>query len=189
MEAGANRRALRERAYAMKKHHATRLHYDLRLEWNGVLLSWALPEGPSCRAGAIRKAIEMEDHRKANLLFEGVHGTGPIMLWDRGTWEPHPESDDIEGSLRRGILRFTLRGEKLKGGWTLAMMNSGRNVPRPIWTLCKDADSFAECRTDKCVLEEWPNSVSTGRAMEEIVRDWTRHKDKYGCQAGLFDEI
>jgi DNA ligase D-like protein (predicted 3'-phosphoesterase) len=85
MEAEANRRALRERAYAMKKHHATRLHYDLRLEWNGVLLSWALPDGPSCCGGAIRQAIEMEDHNRANLLFEGVHETGPIMLWDRGT--------------------------------------------------------------------------------------------------------
>jgi len=88
MDAEANRRALHERAYAMKKHHATRLHYDLRLEWNGVLLSWALPDGPSCCAGVIRKAIEMEDHSRTNLLFEGVHETGPIMLWDRGTWEP-----------------------------------------------------------------------------------------------------
>jgi bifunctional non-homologous end joining protein LigD len=189
MEAEANRRALRERAYAMKKHHATRLHYDLRLEWNGVLLSWALPEGPSCSAGAIRKAIEVEDHSKANLLFEGVHETGPIMLWDRGTWEPDLESDDIESSLRRGILPFTLRGEKLKGGWTLARTNSARNASRPIWTLCKQADSFAESYADKCVLEKWPNSVSTGRTMEEIVRDWTRHKDKYERQAMLFDEI
>src|SRR5580658_3583892 len=109
MEAEANLRALRERAYAMKKHHATRLHYDLRLEWNGVLLSWALPEGPSYRVGVMRKAVEMEDHRRANLLFEGVHETGPIMLWDRGTWSPDSESEDIESSLRRGILRFTLR--------------------------------------------------------------------------------
>jgi bifunctional non-homologous end joining protein LigD len=189
MGAEANRRALRERAYAMKKHHATRLHYDLRLEWNGVLLSWALPEGPNCRAGAIRKAIEMEDHNRANLLFEGVHETGPIMLWDRGTWEPRLESDDIQNSLRRGILQFTLRGEKLKGGWTLARTNSARNAPRPIWTLCKQADSFAESRADKCVLEEWPNSVRTGRTMEEIVRDWTRRKNKHERQTRLFDEI
>ena len=72
MEAEGNRRAFCERAYAMKKHHAARLHHDLRLECNGVLLSWALPEGPSCRAGEIRIAIEMEDHKRANLLFEGV---------------------------------------------------------------------------------------------------------------------
>jgi bifunctional non-homologous end joining protein LigD len=189
MEAQANRRALHERAYAMKKHHATRLHYDLRLEWNGVLLSWALPEGPSCCAGAIRKAIEMEDHSRANLLFEGVHETGPIMLWDRGTWEPHLESDDIPSALRRGVLRFTLHGEKLKGGWTLARINSAGNASQPLWTLSKHADSFAESRADKCVLEEQPNSISTGRTMEEIVRDWTKTKDRYQRQTRLFDEI
>jgi bifunctional non-homologous end joining protein LigD len=189
MEAEANHRALRERAYAMKKHHATRLHYDLRLEWNGVLLSWALPDGPSCCAGAIRKAIEMEDHRRANLLFEGVHETGPIMLWDRGTWEPQLESDDIQSALRRGVLRFTLRGEKLKGGWTLARIDSARDAPRPVWTLCKQADSFAESRADKCVLEEQPNSVGTGKTMREIVQDWTRPKDRYERQTRLFDEI
>jgi bifunctional non-homologous end joining protein LigD len=171
----------------MKKHHATRLHYDLRLEWNGVLLSWALPEGPSCRAGVIRRAIEMEDHSRANLLFEGVHETGPIMLWDRGTWEPHPESDDIESSLRRGILRFMLRGEKLNGGWTLARTSSARNAPRPVWTLSKQADSFAASRADKCILEERPNSIGTGRTMEEIVRDWTKPKARHERQTKLFN--
>jgi bifunctional non-homologous end joining protein LigD len=189
METEANRRVLRERAYAMKKHHATRLHYDLRLEWNGVLLSWALPEEHSCCVGEIRKAIEMEDHSRANLLFEGVHETGPIMLWDRGTWEPHVEFDDIESSLRRGILRFTLRGEKLRGCWTLARMNSARNAQRPIWTLSKQADLFVGSRADMCVLEKWQNSVSTGRTMEQIVRDWTRCNDKYELQTRLFDEI
>jgi len=123
MESEVNRRALYQRAYAIKKHHATRLHYDLRLEWNGVLLSWALPQGPSCRAGVLREAIETEDHRVANLLFEGVHETGPVMLRDRGTWEPHPEFEDIESCLRNGILRFTLYGERLKGGWMPARTN------------------------------------------------------------------
>jgi bifunctional non-homologous end joining protein LigD len=188
MEPEAKRRVLCEHAYAMKKHHATRLHYDLRLEWNGVLLSWALPEGPSCCAGTIRKAIEMEDHSRANLLFEGVHETGPIMLWDRGTWEPQLESDDIRSALSRGVLRFTLRGEKLKGGWTLARINSTGNAPRPIWTLCKQDDSFAKSRADKCVLEERPNSVSTGKTMREIVRDWTSPKDRYERQTRLFDK-
>jgi len=188
MEAEANRHALGGRAYGIKKHHATRLHYDLRLEWNGVLLSWALPEGPSNRAGEIRKAIEMEDHSRANLLFEGVHETGPIMLWDRGTWEPQPESDDIANSLRRGVLRFTLHGERLKGGWTLTRIKSGRNAQRPIWTLCKQADLFAASRDDECVLEKWPNSVSTGKTMEEIVHDWAERKDKHERQRKLFDE-
>lgn len=188
MEAEANRRTFRERAYAMKKHLATRLHYDLRLEWKGVLLSWALPEGPSFLAKVVHKAIEMEDHHRANLLFEGVHETGPIMLWDCGTWEPHPESDDIESSLRSGILQFTLRGEKLKGGWTLTRISSQQNVPRPMWTLYKQADPFAACCTDKYVWEEWQNSISTGRTMEEIVRDWTKRKDKHQRQIKLFDK-
>ena len=186
MESKVNRPVLCQRAYAMKKHRATRLHYDLRLEWNGVLLSWALPEGPGSRAGVLRDAIEMEDHRVANLLFEGVHETGPIMLWDRGTWEPHPEFEDIESCLRTGILRFTLYGEKLKGDWMLAKTN--RNAPRPVWTLTKLADSFAGRTTDKSILEEQPNSISSGRTMEEIVRDWTRPKNKYTRQTKLFDE-
>jgi bifunctional non-homologous end joining protein LigD len=187
MEVEIHHRALRERAYVVKKHHATRLHYDLRLEWNGVLLSWALPQGPSCQAGAVRQAIEMEDHSRANLLFEGVHETGPIMLWDRGTWEPHPEFDDVEGCLRRGILRFTLHGEKLKGDWTLARMNLVTRKPRPGWTLAKQSDSFAESCADKNILEEQPNSISTGRTLEEIVRDWTKHKNKNERQPKLFD--
>jgi bifunctional non-homologous end joining protein LigD len=186
MEAEANCRAFRERAYAMKKHHATRLHYDLRLEWNGVLLSWALPEGPSACAGVIREAVEMNDHRVANLQFEGVHETGPIMLWDLGTWEPHPECEDIASSLRVGMLRFTLRGEKLKGGWTLARTNRQKHGQRSVWTLRKEADPFATTRAGKDVLEKWPNSISTGWTMEEIVRNWTRGKDKHQDQTRLF---
>lgn len=186
-EAEASHSAFRGRPYAMKKHLATRLHYDLRLEWNGVMLSWALPQGPNCRAGAISAAIEMEDHRREYLLFEGVHETGPIMLWDRGTWEPYPEFDDVEGCLRRGILRFTLHGEKLKGGWTLARMNLATRKPRPDWTLAKQSDSFAESCAAKNILEEQPNSIGTGRTLEEIVRDWTKHKNKYERQTKLFD--
>jgi bifunctional non-homologous end joining protein LigD len=186
MEAEVNHHTLCQRAYAMKKHRATRLHYDLRLEWNGVLLSWALAEGPSCRAGMLREAIEMKDHRVANLLFEGLHETGPIMLWDRGTWEPHPEFKDIESCLRKGILRFTLNGERLKGGWMLARTN--RNARPPAWALSKLADSFAES-TGKNILEEQPNSIESGRNMEEIVRDWTRPMNKYIGQKKLFDDI
>jgi bifunctional non-homologous end joining protein LigD len=187
MESEVNRCALRQRAYAMKKHRATHLHYDLRLEWNGVLLSWALPQGPSCCARVLREAIEMEDHRVANLLFEGVHETGPIMLWDRGTWEPHPEFEDIESCLRKGILRFTLYGEKLKGSWMLARTN--RNTPRPVWTLSKLADSFAKTGTDQSLLNAQPNSIKSGRTMEEIVRDWTTPRNKHELQTKLFDKI
>jgi bifunctional non-homologous end joining protein LigD len=186
MEVVAHRCTFGERVYAMKKHDATRLHYDLRLEWNGVLLSWALTEGPSCNARVVREAIEMADHRRAYLLFEGMHKTGTIMLWDRGTWEPYPKFADIEKNLRKGILQFALHGEKLKGGWTLTKTNTTSHA-RPIWTLCKHADAFAESHTLRCVLDEKPNSISTGRTMEGIVRDWTRPRGKHQGQMRLFE--
>jgi bifunctional non-homologous end joining protein LigD len=185
MEAKINLGAYSKRAYAMKKHHASRLHYDLRLEWNGVLLSWALPEDLSCRAGVIYEAIEMPDHRREYLRFEGLHKTGPIMLWDRGTWEPLAESDDIENSLRKGVLQFTLHGEKLKGGWTLIRTSTKKNI-RLVWMLCKHADAFAESHTRGHLPEQWPKSVSTGRAMEEIIRDWKRPKNNQQRQMRLF---
>jgi bifunctional non-homologous end joining protein LigD len=189
MEAEANRCAWGTRVYVMKKHDATRLHYDLRLEWNRVLLSWALPQGPSCQARVIRQAIEMKDHRIAYLLFEGSHETGTIMLWDRGTWEPFPASADIEENLRKGILRFTLHGEKLKGGWRLSRTSNTENAPRPVWTLCKCFDTFAESDAGRCILEERPNSISTGRTMKEILRDWKSPRDKHKQQMRLFDDL
>jgi bifunctional non-homologous end joining protein LigD len=188
METEANSGVFSKRAYAIKEHFATRHHYDLRLEFNGVLLSWALPDGPSCRTAVIRKAIEMEDHNRVNLLFEGLHDTGLIARWDQGTWEPHPEFDDIAKSLRGGMLRFTLYGEKLKGAWTLTRIDSARNARRPVWTLCKDADEFADSPADRCVLERLPNSV-TGKTMEEIARPWTSPRDKHERQSRLFDAM
>lgn len=107
------------------------------------------------------------------------------MLWDRGTWEPHPGFEDIESCLREGILRFTLHGEKLKGGWILTRTN--KNTPRPVWTLSKLADPFAESANN--ILEEQPNSIKSGKTMEEIVRDWTTPKNKHERQTKLFDEI
>jgi bifunctional non-homologous end joining protein LigD len=188
METEANRCPLGARVYGMKKHDASHLHYDLRLEWNRVLLSWVLPEGPSCQAGVIRKAIEMEDHRREYLVFEGRHETGTIMLWDRGAWEPYPTSADVGENLRKGILRFKLHGEKLKGGWILTRASAAGSVWHPVWTLCKCDDAFAQSHTRKCILEEMPNSISTGRTMQEIVQDWNRPKDRHRLQMKLFDE-
>jgi bifunctional non-homologous end joining protein LigD len=175
-----------QRAYAMKKHHATRLHYDLRLEWNGVLLSWALPAGPSCVAGEFREAIEMPDHKSKYLVFEGVHKTGPIMLWDYGTWQPHAESKDIESSLRKGVMRFTLHGEKLKGGWTLLRAHTTKSTLKPVWTLSKDTDAFAAACNSRCILQQHPNSI-TGKSMAEIVTAWNIPRDRHEHQLKLFD--
>jgi len=188
MEAQRSHHAFRQRAYGMKKHAATYLHYDLRLEWNGVLLSWALREGPSLQPGVFRKAVEMDDHRLAYLLFEGLHRTGTIMLWDRGTWAPYPECEDIEASVRRGILRFALYGEKLQGGWTLARTNTVGIDSRPLWTLRKHADKFAESWAGRCILLEQPNSI-TGKTMEGINQEWMRPKKRHERQANLFDQF
>ncbi len=172
----------------MKKHDATYLHYDLRLEWNGVLLSWALREGPSMQAGVLREAVEMDDHRVAYLQFEGVHRSGTIMLWDRGTWEAYPECEDVGASVRKGRLRFTLHGEKLQGDWTLTRTNIVRADSRPVWALCKHADEFSESWAGRCILLEQPNSI-TGKTMEEIKQEWTRPRKRHEWQPNLFDQV
>lgn len=179
-------RAFRERAYGMKKHDATYLHYDLRLEWNGVLLSWVLRRGPSTQPGVLRPAVEMDDHRVEYLLFEGLHRTGTIMLWDQGSWAPYPECEDVGASVRRGSLRFTLQGEKLRGGWTLTRTNAAGNDLRPLWTLFKHADEFAESWDGRCILQEQPNSI-TGKTMEEIRQTWMLPRNRHEGQAKLFD--
>jgi bifunctional non-homologous end joining protein LigD len=179
--------------YGMKKHHATSLHYDLRLGWNGVLKSWAIPLGPSDRAGERREAIQVEDHRREYLSFEGViqegkYGAGTVMLWDSGMWEPLPECVDVDLSLLRGYLRFILYGEKLKGAWTLTRRDSRlQNQQKPIWDLIKEPDPFARNSCAGNIFEEAPNSVSTGRSLEEIRRDWDRPKPKPKSDATLFD--
>jgi bifunctional non-homologous end joining protein LigD len=107
--------------FCVQKHLASHLHYDLRLEWNGVLLSWAVPKGPSIDSRDKRLAMQVEDHPIEYGSFEGVipegYGAGIVLLWDRGTWEP--ETDDVDGSLRKGDLKFRLDGFKLKGSWVL----------------------------------------------------------------------
>lgn len=176
-----------KRPYAFKTHDATRLHYDLRLEWNGVLLSWAVPVGPSLVAEEVREAIEMEDHRAENILFEGVHETGTIMLWDRGAWAPQPGFEDVEDSLRNGLLQFTLYGEKLGGGWTLSRIRNAKDMTRPVWSLHKQGDLFARESSDICVLEEFPNSISSGKPLEKITLDWPIPKQRHEGQVSLFD--
>lgn len=158
--------------YFFKKHDATRLHYDLRLGWNGTLLSWAVPEGPSYCVEDRRDAIRMENHRREYGSFEGVHPTGTIMLWDRGMWELHPDCGDIETGLRMGMLRFTLYGEKLKGLWKLTWDGRRQANGREIWMLSKEPDLFARDKASRSILEEAPDSISTNRSLEEIRRDW-----------------
>ncbi len=158
--------------YAVQKHMATNLHYDFRLEWHGVLLSWAIPKGPSLDPAVKRLAMQTEDHPVEYSGFEGVipsgqYGAGTVMLWDRGTW--HPESADVDASLQKGEIKFTLQGQKLQGAWVLVRTRGfGKNPSRPAWLLIKHRDQYASA---KDVTQEEPRSVTSRRLLAEIARD------------------
>jgi bifunctional non-homologous end joining protein LigD len=131
--------------FSVQKHLASHLHYDLRLEWNGVLLSWAVPKGPSLDPADKRLAMQTEDHPFEYGTFEGVipegYGAGIVMLWDRGTWTP--ESPDVDAALRKGDLKFRLDGYKLKGSWALVRTRGFGSGTRPSWLLIKHRDEWA----------------------------------------------
>jgi bifunctional non-homologous end joining protein LigD len=122
--------------YVIQKHRASHLHYDFRLEWNGVLLSWAVPKGPSIDPSVKRLATPVEDHPLDYADFEGVipageYGGGTVMVWDTGSWTP--EMPDVDAALRQGELKFTLHGKKLKGSWVLVRTRGFGKSPRPSW--------------------------------------------------------
>jgi bifunctional non-homologous end joining protein LigD len=168
----AERKANGSLIYVVQKHMASRLHYDFRLEWRGALLSWAVPKGPSLDPAVKRLAMRTEDHPIEYSDFEGVipageYGAGTVMLWDRGTWEP--ESADVDAALKKGEIKFTLHGKKLRGSWVLVRTRGfGSNPSRSAWLLIKHRDQYA--RT-KDVTQEEPRSVASGRLLAEIARD------------------
>ena len=133
--------------FCVQKHLASHLHYDLRLEHDGVLLSWAVPKGPSLDPKVKRLAMHVEDHPIEYGTFEGVipegYGAGIVMLWDRGTWVP--EVDDVGAALAKGDLKFTLDGYKLKGSWALIRTRGygGRRGDGRSWLLIKHKDDWA----------------------------------------------
>jgi bifunctional non-homologous end joining protein LigD len=156
--------------YVIQKHEATRLHYDFRLEWNGVFRSWAVTRGPSLNPADKRLAVEVEDHPLDYGDFEGTipkgqYGGGTVMLWDRGYWEPQ---GDVERMLKKGDLKFTLDGEKLHGGWVLVRMKSDRfGGKRTNWLLIKHHDAYARQSHGEAILNQ-DRSVASGRAMKAI---------------------
>jgi bifunctional non-homologous end joining protein LigD len=169
---GAEKKGNESLIYAVQKHMASHLHYDLRLEWQGVLLSWAAPKGPSLDPAVKRLAMQTEDHPVEYADFEGVippgqYGAGTVMLWDRGTWQP--EGPDVDTSLRAGEIKFTLYGKKLQGSWVLVHTRGfGSNPDRSSWLLIKHRDQYA---STKDVTQEEPRSVATHRLLAEIARD------------------
>jgi bifunctional non-homologous end joining protein LigD len=147
------------------------LVFDFRLEWNGVLLSWAVPKGPSLDPSVKRLAMQVEDHPLEYAAFEGIipageYGGGTVMIWDRGTWTP--ESPDVGAALRAGELKFALDGEKLAGSWVLVRTRgypSRGGAGRPTWLLIKHRDDAA---SDADVVETAPRSVVSQRLLAEI---------------------
>ncbi|MBA3506125.1 MAG: DNA ligase D, partial [Betaproteobacteria bacterium] len=156
-------------SFVVQKHAASHLHYDFRLELNGVLLSWAVPKGPSLDPNDKRLAMHVEDHPKEYGGFEGVippkqYGSGTVMLWDQGTWLP---TGDPASSYQKGKLKFQLQGKKLRGGWTL-VRSHGSKYGEKSWLLIKEEDSFARLATEGVITETKPRSVLSGRTMDEI---------------------
>ena len=177
--------------FCVQKHLASHLHYDFRLEYNGVLLSWAVPKGPSLDPKTKRLAMHVEDHPIEYGTFEGVipsgYGAGIVMLWDQGTWKP--ESPDVDAALKKGDLKFTLDGYKLKGSWVLVRTGGrygSRGGDSRSWLLIKHRDDWAG---DLDITEFAPLSVKTEGDFEDILAAdnpdvWISHRPAEGGEAG-----
>jgi bifunctional non-homologous end joining protein LigD len=181
-----------ERFFCVQKHLASHLHYDFRLEHNGVLLSWAVPKGPSLDPKTKRLAMHVEDHPVDYGEFEGVipegYGAGIVMLWDRGTWTP--ETDDVDAALKKGDLKFTLDGYKLKGSWVLVRTGGryagARGGGDRSWLLIKHRDDWSG---DLDITEFAPRSVKSDGDFEDILGEdtpaiWQSHRPAKGGDAG-----
>ncbi len=169
-------------SFVIQKHSASHLHYDFRLELNGVLLSWAVPKGPSLDPDDKRLAMQVEDHPIEYGEFEGIipakqYGAGTVLLWDRGVWVP--KEDPVAG-YKKGKLKFTLEGDKLQGGWTLVRSHGSKYGGDKAWLLIKEDDEMARRGIDTRIVDDRPKSVSSGRSIEEIAaqRDRVWHSNK-----------
>src|SRR5947209_991213 len=165
-------------SFVIQKHAARRLHYDFRLELDGVLKSWAVPKGPSLDPAEKRLAVHVEDHPLDYGEFEGVipegeYGGGTVLLWDRGIWGPL--NSDPEAADRKGSLKFTLEGEKLHGNWALVRMGGkAANERHENWLLIKERDAAAVPQSGDAVVTDNPLSVASGRSLDAIAADRDR---------------
>ena len=167
-------------SFVVQKHAARRLHYDLRLEMDGVLKSWAVTRGPSLVPGEKRLAVHVEDHPLDYRNFEGVipegqYGAGEVIVWDKGVWIP--EGDPHKG-YAKGHLDFELRGEKLGGRWHLVRMARKPREKHDNWLLIKSEDEFARAPEDEDILEEMPRSVDTGRTIGDVAEGKPARRSK-----------
>lgn len=147
----------------VQRHRASRLHYDLRLEIDGVLVSWAVPKGPTLDPAVKRLAVKVEDHALEYAAFEGVVGKGDVIVWDQGTWEPYG-TDDPAAAVASGELHAEVHGEKLKG--RLVLVRTGGKDSNE-WLLIHKRDEYAVEGWDP---EAYPRSVISGRTNDEIAR-------------------
>lgn len=165
--------------FVIQKHDATRLHYDLRLEMDGVMKSWAVPKGPSADPSVKRLAMQVEDHPIEYNTFEGTipageYGGGTVMLWDNGTYDiENPTDDDPNSSASdqydRGELKIMFHGKRIKGSYALVRTKGmGGSSSKPSWLLIKHRDDQARPETDSSLTEKYMKSGTTGRTMDEI---------------------
>jgi bifunctional non-homologous end joining protein LigD len=179
---GAKAKAAGELGYVIQKHAASHLHYDFRLELDGVLLSWSVPKGPTLDPGTRRLAMRTEDHPLDYADFEGIipagqYGGGTVIVWDRGTWTPE---SDAAAALKKGRLTFDLHGDKLRGRWHL--VRTRPQGTREAWLLFKGNDD--EASTTRDIVAERPESAITGRTLDDVKaapdRVWQSNRPEKG---------
>lgn len=165
--AGARGRKARDPIFVVQKHNASRLHYDVRIEVDGVLVSWAVPKGPSLDPKVKRLAVHVEDHPMDYAYFEGViprdnYGAGQVIVWDRGTYR-NVRDEPVARGIAAGHVSVWLEGTKLRGGWSLQRMDGTS------WLLVKRNDELADPAVD--IATERPESVLTGQTIEDLQRE------------------
>jgi DNA ligase D-like protein (predicted 3'-phosphoesterase) len=173
---GGRRRAGRRPAFVVQKHSARSLHYDFRLEADGVLKSWAVPKGPSADPAVKRLAVPTEDHPLDYENFEGTiprgeYGAGAVIVWDTGTYDNRTKDSSgktvpVAEAIEQGHVTFDLHGTKLRGGYSLTRIAARRDERGPVWLLVKKADTFAEPGSDP--EQDEPESVTSGKDIEQV---------------------
>lgn len=163
--------------FVVQKHDASRLHFDFRLEWDGVLLSWAVPKGPSNNSKDRRLAVQVEDHPFDYKDFEGTipkdeYGGGVVMLWDEGEWEPQ---GDVAKMLIKGDLKMRLKGERMQGRWVLVRMKPKEGEADNNWLLIKEKDEYVE---PKDTLHAFDTSIRSKKTLLEIGPEFYKDKKK-----------